>query len=444
MSPSGQLPGKSSHRFVLLALLLLAYILSFIDRNIMAILVEPIRADFHISDFEYGLLNGLAFTLMYAVLGVPAGWLADRKNRKNIIAGGTCFWSVMTFVCGLTSGFYSLFLARVGVGIGEAALSPPAHSLLSDYFDKNVLPSVMAIFTLGIPVGVGISYSLGGWVYGLFAGHQEILLPLIGSVKPWQATFMIVGLPGLLVAAGIYFMAEPPRQGMLHATEQSTALTISQVLVFLRANFRVYAGIYCGIACLAIMGYSFMMWFVAHMSRVYHVPSHEIAKEFGLMYLLFGTLGTLFGAFLSNLLTRRGYTDAGIRTVLIVAILWLVPAVMAPLMPDLQWAYILSAPCIFLLNGYFGVAIAALQLCTPNQMRAQISALLLLMGNLFGLALGPAIVGLLSDRLFSGEYSLGYALATISAVCCPLAILLVYSSLRPYQQLLARSERNWQ
>jgi MFS family permease len=192
------------------------------------------------------------------------------------------------------------------------------------------------------------------------------------------------------------------------------------------------------------MGYSFMMWFVAHMSRVYHVPSHDIAKDFGLMYLVFGTLGTLFGAFLSTFLVKRGYTDAGIRTVFIVALLWLVPAIAAPFAPDLQWAFLLSAPCIFLLNGYFGVAIAALQLCTPNQMRAQVSSLLLLTGNLFGLAIGPAIVGLLSDKLFSGEHSLGYALSTVGAVFCPLAIMLVYSSLKPYQTLLARAERNWQ
>lgn len=428
----------------MLVLLLLAYILSFIDRNIMAILVEPIRADFAISDFEYGLLNGLAFSLMYAFLGVPVGWLADRGNRKNIIAVGTAFWSVMTFLCGLTTGFVSLFLARVGVGVGEAALSPPAHSLLSDYFDKKALPAVMAVFTLGIPVGVGISYSLGGWVYGWLAQRNELLLPLLGSVKPWQATFMMVGLPGLLVAMAIYAMAEPKRQGLLRASADAQGLGMREVSDFLRKEWRVYFGIYASIACLAIMGYSFMMWFVAHMSRVYGVQSHEVAKDFGLMYLVFGTLGTLFGAFLSHWLGRRGYADAGIRTVLLVAVLWLVPAIAAPLMPDLQWAFILAAPCIFLLNGYFGVAIAAVQLCTPNQMRAQASALLLLMGNLFGLALGPAIVGLLSDRLFSGPHSLGYALSVIGAVFCPLAIVLVAGSLRHYRELLARAESGWE
>lgn len=432
-----------SNRYVLLVLLLVAYILSFIDRNIMAILVEPIRADFHISDFEYGLLNGLAFTFLYAFLGVPVGWLADRSNRKNIIATGTAIWSVMTLLCGLTTGFYSLFLARVGVGVGEAALSPPAHSLLSDYFDQKVLPSVMAIFTLGIPVGVGISYSLGGWVYGLFVEQQQIVLPVLGALKPWQATFMLVGLPGLLLAAGIGLMVEPKRQGLLHAGQQDAGLSMQEVTGFLRENVAVYAGIFFGIGCLAIMGYSFMMWFVAHMSRVYHVPSHEIAKDFGLMYLVFGTLGTLFGAFLSNQLVKRGYSDAGIRTVFVVALLWLVPAIAAPLVPSLQLAFLFAVPCIFLLNGYFGVAIAALQLCTPNQMRAQVSALLLLTGNLFGLALGPAIVGLLSDKVFSGEHSLGYALATIGAVFCPLAIVLVYRSLKPYRQLLDKAGKGW-
>jgi MFS family permease len=432
-----------SNRYFLLILLLGAYILSFIDRNIMAILVEPIRAEFQISDFEYGLLNGLAFTFLYAILGVPIGWLADRKSRKNIIALGTSVWSVMTFLCGLATGFYSLFLARIGVGVGEAALSPPAHSLLADYFDKKALPSVMAIFTLGIPVGVGISYSLGGWIYGILLDNKELLLNVFGGIKPWQATFMLVGLPGLLVAACIFFMVEPKRQGLLENKKTHSEISLSHLLDFLWKHKTVYASIYCSIACLAIMGYGFMMWFVAHMSRVYHVESHIIGKDFGLMYLVFGTLGTLFGALLSTFLTKRGYTDAGIRTVFIVAVLWLLPAIAAPLMPTLQWAFILSAPCIFLLNAYFGVAIAALQLCTPNQMRAQASAMLLLMGNIFGLAVGPAIIGLLSDRVFEGEHSLAYALSTVAAIFCPLAIMLVYRSLKPYQQLLAKADLGW-
>lgn len=427
----------SDNRWFILFLLLAAYILSFIDRNIMAILVGPIRADFNISDFEYGLLNGLAFSLMYTFLGIPLGWLADRKNRKNIIAVGTAFWSVMTFLCGMATGFTSLFLARVGVGVGEAALSPSAHSLLSDYFEARLLPVIMSIFTLGIPVGVGISYSLGGWVYGLFAGQEQILLPIIGVVKPWQLTFMLVGAPGLLLAGLIYLMHEPVRTGMAKLSQAQQAFSFNEVFLFIKQEKRVYGGIYAGVACLAVLGYGFMLWFVAHMSRVYSVPEYEISKTFGVLYLVFGSLGTLFGAWLSAWLTRKGFIDAGVRTVMYVAALWLIPAIIAPLMPTMQWALILAAPCIFLLNAYFGVAIASLQLVTPNQMRAQVSAVLLFMGNVFGLAIGPAIIGFFSDTFFSGKHSLGYALSLCGLIFCPLALMCLSLSVKPYRQLLA-------
>ena len=430
------------HRHVVLALLLLAYILSFIDRNIMAVLVGPIRDDFNISDLEYGLLNGLAFSLMYTFLGIPIGWLADRRNRKNIIAWGTGFWGVMTSLCGLSTGFASLFLARVGVGVGEAALSPPAHSLLSDYYPKKQLPTVMAIFTLGIPVGVGVSYSLGGWVYGLFAAYEVIELPLLGVMKPWQLTFMMVGLPGLLLALLIARVVEPARTGML--AQQGRELSLAEVTGFLWSNRRVYFAVYAAVACLAIMGYGFMLWFVAHMSRVFGTPEYRISQTFGMLYLLFGSLGTLFGAWLSGWLGRRGHRDAGVRTMLAVALLWLAPSIAAPLMPSIALAYLLAAPCIFLLNAYFGVSIASLQLVTPNQMRAQVSAVLLFMGNVFGLAVGPALIGFLSDQLYSGNHSLGYALATIGAVFCPLAIMALLSSFSAYRGLLDQADQGWQ
>lgn len=428
------------NRHVVLALLLLAYILSFIDRNIMAILVGPIRDDFNISDFEYGLLNGLAFSLMYTFLGIPIGWLADRRNRTRIIAWGTGFWSVMTVLCGLSSGFASLFLARVGVGVGEAALSPPAHSLLSDYYPKRQLPVVMAIFTLGIPVGVGVSYSVGGWVYGWFAAYGSVSVPWLGELRPWQLTFMMVGLPGFLLALLLARVVEPVRTGLLH---QQAAMSFADVSGFLRQHRRVYFAVFAAVACLAIMGYGFMLWFVAHMSRVYGIPEYQISKVFGLLYLLCGSLGTLFGAWLSGWLAARGHADAGVRTILVVALLWLLPAVLAPLMPTVQTAYLMAAPCIFLLNGYFGVSIASLQLVTPNQMRAQVSAVLLFMGNVFGLAIGPALIGLLSDRLFSGSHSLGYALACIGALFCPLAIACLWSSLPAYRRLLGQADSGW-
>ncbi len=424
-------------KYVALVLLLLAYILSFIDRNIMAILVEPIREDFAISDFEYGLLNGLAFTLFYAFLGLPIGYWADRHARTKIISAGTAIWSVMTFLCGMASGFITLFFTRVGVGIGEAALSPPAHSLLSDYFTKKQLPVVMAIFTLGIPVGVGVSYTLGGLIYGYFAHMPSPVIPVLGDLKAWQLTFMMVGLPGLLVALGIHLLPEPPRTGVM---KDIADVSVQEALGFLKEHRAVYLRVFSAISSLSIVGYGLMLWFVAHMSRVFDVPAYKLSEDFGILYLVFGTAGTLFGAWLSGFLSRRGHADAGIRVLWLVSLLWIVPGILAPLMPSINASYAMAAPGIFLLNAFFGVSIAAVQVVTPNQLRAQTSAVLLLMANIAGLAIGPAIIGLLSDDVFSGVSSLGHALSTVSAVFCPLALILVTCALKPYRALLARSE----
>ena len=428
-----------SNGYLLLSLLLLAYILSFIDRNIMAILVGPIRNEFQINDFQYGILNGVAFSLLYTFLGIPIGMLADRKNRKNIIAIGTAFWSVMTFLCGLATGFLSLFIARMGVGVGEAALSPPAHSLLSDYFHKDKLPTIMSIFTLGIPVGIGISYSLGGWVYGLLVEMGSIHLAIVGELKPWQATFMIVGLPGIILAIAISRVVEPKRTGLAPISEELNVNTHSdkQLIGYLIKHKAVYINIFIAIGSLAIVGYGFMMWFVEHMSRAFETPAHELGKSFGLMYLLAGSIGTLFGAWLANTLVQKGYADASVRVVWLVSALWIIPAGIAPLMPSLALAQLLAVPCVFLLNAYFGVSIAALQLITPNQMRAQVSAVLLFMGNVFGLVVGPMIIGFLSDHAFSSSdnLSLAYALSSTGFIFCTLAAILSGFSLKPYRLL---------
>ena len=419
----------------------------------MAILVSPIREEFEISDFEFGVLNGVAFSLLYTFIGIPLAWLADRRSRTKIIAIGTGFWSLMTFLCGLTTGFHSLFITRMGVGVGEAALSPPAHSLLSDYFPKEKLPTIMAIFTLGIPIGIGISYSLGGWIYGLFAQDETLRLAIIGNLKPWQATFMIVGLPGFILALLINKIHEPNRTGLLKKSAQvldktfnknqqpTQNLPLKVVVKFLLQHKTVYLNICAAIACLSIVGYGFMMWFVEHMSRSFEQPAHELSKTFGLIYLTAGVIGTIAGALFSAQLVKRGYPDAGIRLVLIVAITWLIPAIAAPLMPSISLAYLVAIPYIFLLNSYFGVAIAALQIVTPNQMRAQVSAVLLFMTNVFGLVVGPMIIGFLSDQTFhaSGAQSLGLALSTVGAIFCGIAAILLLAALKPYQQLLKNS-----
>lgn len=439
-SSSNVLKQDSAYSTYVLGLLLAAYVLSFIDRNIMSVLVGPIKAEFQITDFQFGLLQGLFFSIFYTFLGLPIGRLADRYSRRWIITIGVAFWSVMTCLCGFAKSFYLLAFARMGVGLGEAALSPPAHSLLSDYFSPKRLPMAMAVFTLGITLGGGMAYMIGAWVYsaadeGLFKNW-----PVLSALSPWQMTFVLLGLPGLVLALLMLTIKEPARTGLQTLSSDSAHpspefLSISAVLTYFWSKKRLYLSLCLAISLLSILGYGYMSWFIEFMMRRFDIPRKEIGMSFGWMFIVFGSLGALAGGFLSSWLNKKGYLDANMRLVMLVALAWLIPAVFGPQSMQESLAFWAAAPCLFLLNSYFGVSIAALQLVTPNQMRAQASAILLFMTNLLGFGLGPVLIGFFSDHLFFqyDSASLGYSLSLLGAVCCPLAAVLVWYGLPAYR-----------
>ncbi|MGB5809644.1 MAG: MFS transporter [Polyangiales bacterium] len=427
-SPSTEPPASSRRANWALGVLLLAYILSFVDRNVMAILVGPIRASFSIDDFEYGLLHGLAFTLFYTILGVPIARLADRGTRRSIVGAGVLFWSVMTCACGLVRSFGGLFVARMGVGIGEAALSPPAHSLLTDLFPAKRLPRALSIFTLGITIGGGMAYMIGGWVLGA-VGSAEVSIPWLGSLRPWQLTFIVVGLPGFLVGALAWTIREPVRRGRL--VEEGQAVPMGDVLRYFRAHARLYTAILGSVSMLSVLGYGTITWYVEMLIRKFGVEAGDVGPTFGWIFILAGSCGALVGGFVAERL-RKGHADANLRVVVIAALAWVVPGVVGPLMSTAQGALWMAAPILFLMSSYFGPAVAALQTSTPNEMRALASALLLFASNMLGLGLGPPIVGWLTTHALGGDQTLDIALAGIAAVFAPIAALLAANGLRQY------------
>ena len=420
-----------------LFVLLLAYILSFIDRNVMAVLIGPIRAQFDISDFQYSLLHGFAFSMFYIALGLPIARIADRHSRKWIITVGVLLWSIMTCLCGVTKSFAGLFLARIGVGVGEAALSPPAYSLLADLFTAEKLPRAMAVYTLGITLGGGLAYIIGGAVYQYFEATGGADLPLVGHVAAWQVTFIIVGLPGVIVAGLLSLMREPARPQVRSETDASNP-SINEVAQQLRDHWRAYLGLIGSMSMLAILGYGTMAWFPEFMMRTFNVDRGVIGGQFGMLFIVAGSLGTLAGGWSVKPLADRGFSDAPMRVILGCALLWLVPAIAGPLSTSPTLALIAAAPIIFFLNAYFGVGIAGVQLITPPNMRAQISALMLFSTNLFGLAFGPSAVALITDFVFADDLALKYALALLPVIVCPLAAGLVWQGMKDYRASLQR------
>jgi MFS family permease len=421
-----------------LAVLLVAYVLSFIDRQILSLLVGPIRKDLGISDFQMSFLQGIAFALFYALLGIPIGRLADRGNRKKIIAVGIFLWSLMTAVCGLAKNYGMLFFARMGVGVGEAALSPAAYSIFADSFPPARLARAASIFSLGITIGSGLAFIIGGKVVEMIAGMQPVTLPVLGTLHPWQLTFFAVGLPGLFISALSLTILDPPRRGLLQNAQGQieTIVPFAQVLGFMRARWRCYAAIFGGVALFAIVGYGTMAWYPAFLMRTFDMPVGQVGLRFGLIYLVFGTAGSLCAALLSERFSKRGYRDANVRVMLLVAISVILPAAIGPLMPSANLALLIVAPTTFLQNAYFGVAIASLQLIAPNQMRAMISAIFLFVANLLGMGIGPSAVALLTDFVFQHDQAVRYSLAVLAAGAYPIAALIFWRGLKHYRQAL--------
>ena len=404
----------------------------------MSLLVEPIKRDLMLSDTQFSLLHGFAFAIFYTLMGLPLGWLADRTNRRRLISVGIFLWSIMTAVCGITKTFATLFLARIGVGVGEAALSPSAYSMISDYFppEKRAVP--ISMYSMGVFFGGGIAFILGGYVVQLTTGATDVVLPLIGSVRPWQLTFFVVGLPGLLVLLLMLTVREPVRRDVVslsdHPQSPSTEPTILETLSFVLRNIRAYGMVLLGTTLLATTSYGFFSWSPAFLMRTYGWEASDAGYAFGLIVLTLGTSGTLLGGILANRQLAKGILDSYMRVAMYSGGAVLVFGCSAPLMPTPALALLCLAPTVLALGMHVGLAPAALNFITPNQLRGQVIALYLFVLNLIGLGAGPTIVAVITDYGFGDTAALRYSLSVFAVVMCTAAIIIIASGLGVYRE----------
>jgi MFS family permease len=417
------------------AVLTIAYIFSFIDRQILSLLVVPIRRDLHISDTQMSLLMGISFALFYTLFGFPIGRMADSRSRRNIMAAGVATWSAFTAGCGLAGSYWQMFLMRVGVGVGEAALSPPAYSLLSDCFPPARRALALSIYGAGMFFGSGMALIVGGIVVSYTASVALVRLPVIGvSVFSWQLTFFLVGLPGLLVAALLRTVREPARQ-----ERKAAGATVGEVFAYIKEHRATFACHHLATALLSFAAYGGSAWIPSFLMRTYGWSARDAGLVFGCVVTVFSCLGILTGGWLCDTLLRRGYQDAHFRVGLTVSLLALPIVLIYPLMPTAWLAVALIAPHSFLSASMFGVAPAALQMVAPNEMRAQVSAMYLFVVNLIGLGAGPTAVALLTDRVFHEDNMLRYSLMIAGAGAYLLAAALWRAGLGPYRRTVARS-----
>lgn len=424
-----------------LGLLFVAYIFSFIDRSILALLVGPIREDFGISDFEYSLLQGLAFSLLYAVAGLPLGRLADRYSRKMIISGSVFFWSLATCACGVTKNFGQLFVARMGVGAGEAGLAPPAYSLILDSFRPQHVGYAMSIYKLGVKVGAGIAFIVGGVLYDFFFGIGTMTLPVVGEIKPWQATMITVGAPGLLLSLLMITIREPARKDKVSAAD--TSLPVKTVARFIWQRKRVYLSLFIGSSFMAMAGYGASAWYPELLTRQYGMSKSEAGAQYGLIILVAGSLGVMLAAWMANQLLKRGYTDAYVRTIFITSLIGAPIMAIAPLTGSATWNLALLWPGTIIAGSYLGVMAVSFVVITPNEMRGQVTAVYIFVTNIIGMAVGTSILAAFTDFLYQDDELLHYSLATACGLFYPLAALSFWFCLPAYRGAMQEAG-NWQ
>jgi len=290
---------------------LFAFVFSLIDRQILNLLVIPIQNDLLLSDTQISLLQGFAFVFTYVLLSVPIGRLVDKFNRINIMISGVIVWSITTFTCGLSRNFYELFFARMGVGAGEAALSPAAWSVLADYFRPERLSFPISIYLMGPYLGAGLAMILGAYVLDLTSGRDVIYIPLIGSLAPWQLTFIIVSLPGIIITGLLFSVKEPKRKNINSNLEKIP--NWSEVISFMLLNKRIYTSLHVATPFLVIMLYGLQAWSPTILVRVYDWELSDAGRIYGLIALFFGSTGVICGPLLSKFLKNLSFNSSGHR-----------------------------------------------------------------------------------------------------------------------------------
>lgn len=378
--------GRHYPTYVLI-ILFIVYIFNFIDRQILTILVQPIKEEFGVSDSAIGFLTGTAFALFYATLGIPIARLADRYTRRSIVALALTIWSGMTALSGTATSFLQMAIFRIGVAVGEAGASPPIHSIIADYFKPHKRATALAIYSMGIPVGGTIGIMLGGW---------------ISEAYSWRTAFFLVGIPGLIMAIIVRLTIREPRRGESEEVAgkpikvtQPEPTPLAKIMPILKRQ-RSFKHMALGSAMHAFVGYGLAAFNPAFIERVFDVSRADIGVQLGLVAGITGAAGVMTGGWLTDKLAvydRRWYMwTPGI------SMLISVPFYIAAYLADSFWLFLmLYALPSFMGSLYAGPVFATTQSLVPLGMRAMAAAILLFVINIIGLGLGPQVIGVISD-----------------------------------------------
>jgi MFS family permease len=428
--------------WLIVSILIFAMLVSYVDRQIVAIVVGPMKLDLHASDSTIGWLYGI-FALFYAVGGVPLAMFADRYTRSRLIAAGIFLWSIATCLCGLTRNFSQLLLTRIGVGVGEACLSPATSSLIADLFPRERIPLVVSAFQAGATTGSGLAFIVGGLILSLVQSGGSRQISFLGDLHPWQQVFVFCGLPGLVLAPMMLLFKDPPRRGTSGRVPgrqpDATSTNGISLISFYRTNKATLLLHHSGFLCLALMGFGFVFWSVSFLSRVHGIEPAKAAQIFGFIQIIVGPLGNLAAPALALRLSRRGHRDANIVASMIGGGCAMLAIMLIQAMPTATLALICFVPALFFTSSPFGLAYGSLPVITPGSRRAVVTSVFMLVVSL-GMLLGPPLAGLFNERIFPSPTGVRWSLLTLTPILGITGLCLLALCRRHYAISLARAE----
>jgi predicted MFS family arabinose efflux permease len=413
---------KNIYRNYVLVMLTLVYVFNFVDRQLLVILQESIKKELHLSDTQLGLLSGFTFAIFYVTLGIPIARLADKGNRRNIVTMSLGLWSLMTACSGIARNFIQLLLARIGVGVGEAGGSPPAHAMISDYFQPQKRSTALSVYSTGIYIGVLVGFIMGGFL------NQHL---------GWRTAFFVIGIPGILFSVLFYATVKEPRRG---ATDGKSApakepYSFREVLKFLYSiKTFVYLTLATGLHVFCI--YGLINWAPSFLARLHGMKNSEIGVSLGLIFGFGGGIGTFAGGLLTDYfgkMDKKWYLKIPAYAILL-SILF---AAGALFLQNTFFSLFCLGCCVLLHSMYLGPSIAVVHGLVPASMRALASSVLFLVLNFIGLGFGPLVVGIISDLLTPslGAESLRWAMSIILVVSFLSASLFFVSARKMSQDL---------
>lgn len=419
--------------WVVTLLLLVAFTFSFVDRQVLNLLVEPIRLDLQVSDTQISFLQGLAFAVTYILMSVPLGRMVDKYNRVGIMIGGVLIWSATTVACGLSRTYSQLLFARFGVGAGEAALTPAAWSVLADYFRPTKLALPISVYLMGPYLGAGLAMIAGAEVLDWSREVQEVSLPIVGVVAPWQATFIAVGLPGVLIAGLLATIREPKRKGRQGALREVPGWRA--VLRYMWQRKKVYAALHLGVPFIVVMLYGLQAWTPTILLRVYGWDLADAGRIYGTLALVTGSAGVLSGPVLSRYLLGRGVLDAPLRVAVLGAGMATLSLATLPFQSSGAMALVSIGCASFFVTLPLALITTVMQEVTPNNMRGVVNGMYVVTNNVLGLALGPTLVAASTDYVFQDTMAVAKSLALVAVFVGPIAVYLLNQGRRSYIEL---------